>query len=101
VIVTDASHEGTAKNEFQVHGIDAVEKVVFRSTSGSQVLPLFKALLPCLIGLRIGACWPSLNGPGLAPCATKTRNGSAYARPASEPIDGAKAYCRPASALSA
>jgi transposase len=42
-----------AKNVFQVHGIDAAEKVVVRKQlRRSQVLAFFKALPPCLIGLE-------------------------------------------------
>jgi transposase len=40
-----------AKNVFQVHGIDGTEKVVVRKQlRRSQVLTLFKALPPCLVG---------------------------------------------------
>ena len=42
-----------AKNVFQVHGIDAAEKVVVRKQlRRSQVLAFFKTLPPCLIGLE-------------------------------------------------
>ena len=42
-----------AKNVFQVHGIDAVEKVVVRQQlRRRQVLDFFKALPPCLIGME-------------------------------------------------
>jgi transposase len=42
-----------AKNVFQVHGIDANEKVVVRKQlRRSQVLAFFKALPPCLIGME-------------------------------------------------
>ena len=42
-----------AKNVFQVHGIDAAEKVVVRKLlRRSQVLEFFKALPPCLIGVE-------------------------------------------------
>src|SRR6202049_741131 len=42
-----------AKNVFQVHGIDAAEKVVVRKQlRRSQVLGFFKALPPCLIGME-------------------------------------------------
>ena len=42
-----------AKNVFQVHGIDAAEKVVVRKQlRRNQVLEFFKALPPCLIGLE-------------------------------------------------
>src|SRR6187431_2462516 len=42
-----------AKNVYQVHGIDAAEKVVVRKQlRRSQVLGFFKALPPCLIGLE-------------------------------------------------
>ena len=42
-----------AKNVFQVHGIDAAEKVVVRKRlRRSQVLAFFKALPPCLVGLE-------------------------------------------------
>ena len=50
-----------AKNVFQVHGIDAAEKVVVRKQlRRSQVLAFFKALPPCLIGMEACAtahCW--------------------------------------------
>jgi hypothetical protein len=42
-----------AKNVFQVHGIDASEKVVVRKQlRRSQVLAFFKALPPCLMGME-------------------------------------------------
>jgi len=42
-----------AKNVFQVHGIDASEKVVVRKQlRRSQVLAFFKALPPCLVGME-------------------------------------------------
>jgi len=42
-----------AKNVFQVHGIDAAEKVVVRKQlRRSQLLAFFKALPPCLIGME-------------------------------------------------
>ena len=42
-----------AKNVFQVHGIDAAEKVVVRRRlRRNQVLEFFKALPPCLIGME-------------------------------------------------
>src|SRR3974377_1573945 len=42
-----------AKNVFQVHGIDAKEKVVVRKQlRRSQVIAFFKALPPCLIGME-------------------------------------------------
>ena len=42
-----------AKNVFQVHGIDAAGKVVIcRQLRRSQVLPFFKKLGPCLIGME-------------------------------------------------
>ena len=42
-----------AKNVFQVHGIDAAEKVVVRRRlRRRQVLEFFKALPPCLIGME-------------------------------------------------
>jgi transposase len=42
-----------AKNVFQVHGIDAAEKVVVRKQlRRGQVLALFKALPPCLVGME-------------------------------------------------
>ena len=48
-----------AKNVFQVHGIDAAEKVVVRKQlRRGQVIAFFKALPPCLYrdgGLRNGA----------------------------------------------
>jgi transposase len=42
-----------AKNVFQVHGIDAAEKVVVRKQlRRSQLLAFFKALPPCFIGME-------------------------------------------------
>jgi transposase len=42
-----------AKNMFQVHGIDAAEKVVVRKRlRRRQVLEFFKALPPCMIGME-------------------------------------------------
>ena len=42
-----------AKNVFQVHGIDATEKVVVRKPlRRGQVIAFFKALAPCLIGME-------------------------------------------------
>jgi transposase len=42
-----------AKNVFQVHGIDAKEKIVVRKQlRRSQVIAFFKALPPCLIGME-------------------------------------------------
>jgi len=42
-----------AKNVFQVHGIDAAEKVVVRKQlRRGQMLEFFKALPPCLIGME-------------------------------------------------
>jgi transposase len=65
VIVAIESHQGAldmqittvgldiAKNVFQVHGIDAAEKVVVRKQlRRSQVLAFFKALPPCLVGME-------------------------------------------------
>jgi transposase len=65
VIVAIESHQGAldmqittigldiAKNVFQVHGIDAAEKVVVRKQlRRSQVLTFFKALPPCLVGME-------------------------------------------------
>jgi len=49
-----------AKNVFQVHGIDAKEKVVVRKQlRRSQVIAFFAALPPCLIG-RNGAFDPNM-----------------------------------------
>ena len=65
MIVAIKSHQGAlhmqistigldiAKNVFQVHGIDAAEKVVVRKRlRRRQVLEFFKALPPCLIGME-------------------------------------------------
>jgi transposase len=42
-----------AKHVFQVHGIDAGEKVVVRrALRRSQVIGFFEALPPCLIGME-------------------------------------------------
>jgi hypothetical protein len=63
--VGNESHEGAvhmqittigldiAKNIFQVHGIDAAEKVIVRKQlRRGQVLAFFKALPPCLVGME-------------------------------------------------
>ena len=54
-----------AKNVFQVHGIDAAEKVVVRKQlRRSRVLEFFKALPPCLIGMAACATahyWARVN----------------------------------------
>jgi transposase len=65
VIVANDSHQGAvdmqittigldiAKNVFQLHGIDAAEKVVVRKQlRRSQVLTFFNALPPCLVGME-------------------------------------------------
>jgi transposase len=42
-----------AKNVFQVHGIDANEKVVVKKQLlRSQVIAFFEALPPCLVGME-------------------------------------------------
>jgi transposase len=42
-----------AKRVFQIHGIDAAEKVVVRrQLRRSQVMGFFEALAPCLIGME-------------------------------------------------
>ena len=42
-----------AKNVFQVHGIDATEKVVVRKQlRRGQLIKFFEALAPCLIGME-------------------------------------------------
>jgi transposase len=42
-----------AKHVFQIHGIDAAEKVVVRRPlRRSQVKTFFEALAPCLIGME-------------------------------------------------
>ena len=42
-----------AKNVFQVHGIDAAEKVVVRKQlRRGQVLKFFASLPPCLVGME-------------------------------------------------
>ena len=42
-----------AKNVFQVHGVDAAERVVIRKQlRRSHVLAFFKALPPCLVGME-------------------------------------------------
>jgi transposase len=42
-----------AKNVFQVHGIDAAGAVIVRrQLRRGQVLPVFKKLLPCLVGME-------------------------------------------------
>ena len=45
-----------AKNMFQVHGIDAAEKVVVRKQlRRGQVMRFFEQLSPCLVGLEVCA----------------------------------------------
>src|SRR5262245_33351116 len=45
-----------AKHVFQIHGIDAAEKVVVRKQlRRSQVMAFFEALPPCLIGMEVCA----------------------------------------------
>ncbi len=50
-----------AKNVFQVHGIDATEKVVVRKQlRRSKVIAFFEALPPCMVGMEACAsahCW--------------------------------------------
>jgi transposase len=42
-----------AKNAFQVHGIDAAEKVVIRKPlRRAQVMKFFETLPPCLVGME-------------------------------------------------
>src|SRR3981189_2732622 len=42
-----------AKNVFQVHGIDAAEKVIVRKQlRRGQVIAFFEALAPCLVGME-------------------------------------------------
>ena len=42
-----------AKNVFQVHGIDAAEKVIVRKQlRRCQVTAFFEALAPCLVGME-------------------------------------------------
>ena len=45
-----------AKNAFQVHGVDAAEKLVLKKQlRRSQVLEFFSKLSPCLIGMEVKA----------------------------------------------
>ena len=73
MIVAIKSHQGAidmqvttigldiAKNMFQVHGIDAAERVVVRKqVRRRQVLEFFKALPPCLVGME--ACATAIVG---------------------------------------
>jgi hypothetical protein len=70
VIVANESHQGAihmqiatigldiAKNMFQLHEIDAAEKVVvWKQLRRSQVLAFFEALPPCLVGMEACATW--------------------------------------------
>ena len=42
-----------AKNVFQVHGIDAAEKVIVRKQlRRGQIIAFFEALAPCLVGME-------------------------------------------------
>src|SRR6266487_180361 len=76
VIVAIESHQGAlhmqistigldiAKNVFQVHGIDAAEKVVVRKRlRRRQVLEFFKALPPCQISRRQSLMWWTAPAP--------------------------------------
>ena len=55
-----------AKNVFQVHGIDAAEKVVVRKQlRRGQMLAFFKALPPCLVGME--ACATLIDWLGQIP----------------------------------
>ena len=48
-----------AKNVFQVHGIDAAEKVIIRKQlRRGQVMAFFEALAPCLVGMEACATSP-------------------------------------------
>jgi hypothetical protein len=73
--VEDESHEESrphaittigldiAKNVFQVHSIDAAEKVIVRKQlRRSQIIAFFEALAPCLVGMEACATshhWPA------------------------------------------
>jgi hypothetical protein len=49
VICPRSANQRFAKNVFQVHGVDANERVVFnKPLRRSQVLPFFAKLAPCL-----------------------------------------------------
>jgi transposase len=68
-----------AKNVFQVHGIDAAEKVVVRKQlRRGQVMKFFTALPRCLVGLEACATahyWsPELTNLGHEPCDLWVRN---------------------------
>ena len=48
-----------AKNVFQVHGIDAAEKVIVRKQlRRGQIIAFFEALAPCLVGMEACATSP-------------------------------------------
>jgi transposase len=52
-----------AKNVFQVHGIDALGRVVVRrQLRRRQVLPFFERQAPCVVGIE--ACGTASLGPG-------------------------------------
>ena len=79
-----------AKNVFQVHGIDANEKVLVRKQlRRSQVIAFFSALPPCLVGMEACATahhWArELTKLGhevrLMPAFQPTLNGSPQGRP--------------------
>ncbi len=68
-----------AKSVFQVHGIDATEKVVVRKQlRRGQVIKFFEALAPCLVGME--ACVasdPTATLVGrLAPLASRAPKGN-------------------------
>jgi hypothetical protein len=55
-----------AKNVFQVHGIDAAEKIVVRKQlRRGQVMKFFAALPPCLVGMEACATAQSSCGRGI------------------------------------
>ena len=57
-----------AKHVFQVHGVDADEKVIVRKRlRRSELRPFFQALPPCLVGME--AC-------GTAHCQRRRKNAS-------------------------
>jgi transposase len=87
-----------AKNVFQVHGIDAAEKVIVRKRlRRSQVLTFFKALLPCLIGMEACATahyWArELTKLGHKVCLMPAKDVKAYVKRNKNDAADAEAIC--------
>jgi Transposase len=87
-----------AKNVFQVHGIDAAEKVVVRKQlRRGQVIAFFAALPPCLIGMEACATahyWaPELTKLGLEVRLMPAKDVKAYVKRNKNDAADAEAIC--------